>query len=151
MIGGDGPVTSLAPDEWLEQVGYNLLGHEPERATSLGVDVGQFAGLRGKLEDQSQDGHFADAHHFHPEANPAHHQLFGDVWEWTQSPYVNYPGFKAAEGAVGEYNGKFMSGQMVLRGGSCLSAAFHIRPTYRNFFYARDRWQCTGIRLAADC
>ena len=95
---------------------------------------------------------FVAAGHLHPTATSSEvfAQLFGDCWEWTQSAYLPYPGYQPLAGAVGEYNGKFMSGQMVLRGGSCLSQAFHIRSSYRNFFYPRDRWQCSGIRLAAD-
>ncbi|HEY0481761.1 MAG TPA: ergothioneine biosynthesis protein EgtB [Kofleriaceae bacterium] len=100
-------------------------------------------------------GNFADAGRLHPDpaasaAPGALAQLFGDVWEWTQSSYSAYPGFRPLAGALGEYNGKFMSGQNVLRGGSCFTPASHIRPSYRNFFPPSARWQMTGVRLATD-
>ena len=96
-------------------------------------------------------GHFADSGHFHPlPAQGAAHQMFGDCWEWTASPYVAYPGYREPAGAIGEYNGKFMSGQMVLRGGACVTPADHIRASYRNFFPPASRWMFAGIRLAGE-
>ncbi len=101
-------------------------------------------------------GNFLESGAFHPLAlreEPATGtlaQAFGDVWEWTRSAYDPYPGYRAAEGAVGEYNGKFMCNQYVLRGGSCATPLAHMRATYRNFFPASARWQFSGLRLALD-
>ncbi len=102
--------------------------------------------------DEPVTGNFAEAGMLHPTPSPdgPMSALFGDVWEWTSSSYAAYPGFKTATGAVGEYNGKFMANQYVLRGGSCLTPQAHIRATYRNFFPSSARWQFSGLRLARD-
>ncbi len=102
------------------------------------------------------DGNFVERERFHPAVlnkSPKDRelaQMFGDVWEWTRSAYSPYPGYRAGPGALGEYNGKFMCNQYVLRGGSCATSQTHIRKTYRNFFQPDKRWQFTGIRLAHD-
>jgi ergothioneine biosynthesis protein EgtB len=96
-----------------------------------------------------ETGHFTDSGRYHPIAPTQDFQFFGNVWEWTNSAYLAYPFYTQAEGAIGEYNGKFMNNQMVLRGGSCATPRSHIRLTYRNFFNSHERWQFTGIRLAA--
>jgi ergothioneine biosynthesis protein EgtB len=108
------------------------------------------------IDDKAYIGNFVEEKYFHPAPagtfaeNHALRQMFGDVWEWTSSAFLPYPGYRREPGALGEYNGKFMNDQTVLRGGSCATSRSHLRPTYRNFFQSDRRWQFTGFRLAAD-
>jgi ergothioneine biosynthesis protein EgtB len=105
-------------------------------------------------EEVPVEGNFVESGAFHPRAAAggphAPQQMFGDVWEWTRSAYLPYPGYRPLAGALGEYNGKFMCNQLVLRGGSCATSRTHVRRTYRNFFPPDARWQFSGVRLARD-
>ena len=100
--------------------------------------------------EEALHGNFLDSGEGQPRVTGAEQAFFGDVWEWTQSAYGPYPGYRPLAGALGEYNGKFMCNQFVLRGGSCATPVSHMRLTYRNFFYPWDRWQFSGVRLADD-
>jgi ergothioneine biosynthesis protein EgtB len=108
------------------------------------------AELETMLVEQPVQGNFADSDRLHPAPAGEQGQWFGDLWAWTGSPYAAYPGFRPLAGSLGEYNGKFMSSQMVLKGGSCITPAGHSRASYRNFFYPGERWAFTGLRLAED-
>jgi ergothioneine biosynthesis protein EgtB len=164
-----------APLYWEQRDGhwysFTLSGMKPVEAAAPVCHVSYFeadayarwAGARLPTEEEWEvasanlplDGNFVESGSFHPLpgrnvfGNPLQ-QMFGDVWEWTSSAYSAYPGYHAPEGALGEYNGKFMCGQYVLRGGSCVTPRSHIRRTYRNFFAPDKRWQFSGIRLARD-
>jgi ergothioneine biosynthesis protein EgtB len=123
---------------------------EWEHAARAGTETGWRAALEGA--NTLESGLLRPAPWNEAEGDSPHglQRMFGDVWEWTQSAYSPYPGFRLPEGALGEYNGKFMNNQRVLRGGSCVTPRSHLRPTYRNFFRSQDRWPFTGIRLCDD-
>lgn len=165
-----------APLYWIERDGawwnFTLSGLRPVNEAEPVTHISHFEadayanwiGMRLPTEFEwehaashvAMEGNFVENRQFHPAPATSENgengllQMFGDGWEWTRSAYLPYPGYRAAPGALGEYNGKFMCNQMVLRGGSCATSSSHIRPTYRNFFQPEKRWQFTGIRLAKD-
>lgn len=160
-----------SPLYWVEQDGqwfeYSLQGLQPLNLEQpvchlSAYEADAFARWRGcrlptefewevfaNTTRNNESGQFLESEQFHPTAEQTHTLApMGKLWQWTSSAYSPYPGYKAAAGAIGEYNGKFMCNQLVLRGGSCVTSQSHYRHSYRNFFYPPDQWQFTGLRLA---
>ena len=146
--GTNSPCTVFEPLDLAAPVAHTSYYEADAFARWSGKRLPLEAELEHKLRELPITGHFTDSNTFHPQAGKGQH--YGSLWEWTASPYTAYPRFQPLEGSMGEYNGKFMCNQWVLRGGACITPADHIRPTYRNFFYPHDRWQFSGIRLAED-
>ncbi len=148
-IDGNAPVCHVS---YFEAAAYALWLSEQQPGVRLPTEAEwEMAALKYKVDGNLRESTFLQPCATQsPSSTVKLQQMYGDVWEWTQSAYSAYPGYAAASGPLGEYNGKFMSSQMVLRGGSCATPRGHIRPSYRNFFYPHERWQFSGFRLARD-